>query len=102
MAVSSSLGGRVIVWDVTTGKPMRRFVGHSQAVTDICLARGGQTVISVSADLTMREWRIDATHEALVAWIQGNRYVPELTGEERAAYQVDLLGEAEATTTGAE
>jgi WD40 repeat protein len=91
IALSSSRDKSVIVWDVATGKSIRRFFGHRLEVMDICLAWGTKTVVSVGVDRTMREWRIDATQRELLDWIQGNRYVPKLTPEQRARYQIDLI-----------
>jgi WD40 repeat protein len=81
----------LIVWDLTTGEAIRRYLGHRGRVTNICIAPDGRTVFSAGADLTVRQWRIDATHEALMTWIRINRYVPKLTPEQRVQYRLDLL-----------
>ena len=45
----------------------------------------------LSQKIETTENRIDATQQALLDWIRSNRYVPELTPEQRAHYLVDLL-----------
>ena len=69
----------------------RSAVSRRIEVTGLCFTPGGKTILSAGADLTVREWRVDATQDELLAWIRDNRYVPELTPEQRAMYQVDLL-----------
>jgi hypothetical protein len=39
----------------------------------------------------MREWRVDASQDELLAWIRANRYVPELTPQQREQYHLELL-----------
>lgn len=45
---------------------------------------------------TVREWRVDLDNAALIEWVAANRYVPELTCEQRALYNVEPLCEEEA------
>jgi len=53
----------------------------------------GRQALSGAADGTVREWQVDASQEALLTWIEANRYVPELTCEQRAQYQIMPLCE---------
>src|SRR5207253_759312 len=47
--------------------------------------------LSASADKTVRVWRISRTLGDLVQWIHDNRYVRDLTCDERAQYRVEPL-----------
>jgi WD40 repeat protein len=98
LAVTGSHDESLIVWDVATGQARRRFLGHQGEVLGVCFP-SVRTVFSCGADLTVREWRIDATQDDLLAWIRDNRYVPELTPEQRARYYVDLLQVQDRTQT---
>lgn len=49
---------------------------------------------SVALDDTVREWRVDATQEDLLAWTEVNRRIGELTCQQREAYHVEPLCEA--------
>ena len=91
IAVTSSQSGSLIVWDLERGEALRRYLGHRGAVVDLCIAPDGRTVFSAGADLTIRQWRIDATQKALMDWIRENRHVPELTPDQRVRYRLDLL-----------
>jgi DNA-binding SARP family transcriptional activator len=46
-------------------------------------------VVSVSADGSLREWRADATLAELQQWMAVNRYVPELTAQQRGQYGLE-------------
>jgi WD40 repeat protein len=95
LAASSARDETVIVWDIATGEARRRFLGHRGEVLAVCFVPGRQTLISAGADLTVREWRIDATQRELRAWIEANRYLPELTPEQRAQAHLEALDGAE-------
>jgi WD40 repeat protein len=84
----------VIVWDLVTGEEIRRYTEHAAEIAGLCFSPQERTVFSASADRTVRQWRIDATQDDLLAWIQANRYVPELTPQQRAKYQLDLFDTA--------
>jgi hypothetical protein len=45
----------------------------------------------VANDGTVREWQIIPSQEAMLAWIKANRYVPELTCEQRLQYGAQPL-----------
>jgi len=47
-----------------------------------------RTFLSAARDDSVREWRIGATQEHLLAWIAVNRYAPGLTCQQRAQYHV--------------
>ena len=42
----------------------------------------------MTEEATVHQWRID-THSELMAWTLDNRYVRELTCEERAIYRLE-------------
>jgi WD40 repeat protein len=97
--ISSSEDGTVILWDFETGELLRRFTGHTGWVSDVAFSPDGQTAFSTGFDGALIEWQVgDPPLEELTAWVQANRYVRDLTCEERARYRVEPLCEAESTT----
>jgi WD40 repeat protein/DNA-binding XRE family transcriptional regulator len=94
-ALSGSEDNTVILWDFETGELLRRFTGHTGWVTDVAFSQDGQTAFSVSDDGALIEWQVaDPPLEELIGWAHANRYVRDLTCEERARYRVEPLCEA--------
>jgi WD40 repeat protein len=102
-ALSGSEDSTVILWDFETGELLRRFTGHTGWVPSVAFSPDGQTAFSVSDDGTLIQWQVaDPPLEELIAWAHANRYVRDLTCEERARYRVEPLCEAgEVTPTNA-
>jgi WD40 repeat protein/DNA-binding XRE family transcriptional regulator len=89
-ALSGSEDSTVILWDFETGELLRRFTGHSGWVPDVAFSPDGQTAFSVSDDGALIEWQVaDPPLEELVTWAQANRYVRDLTCEERDRYRIE-------------
>ncbi len=93
-ALSASRDATVILWDVQTGEALRRYVGHSGQVGTVAFSPDGLRGLSGGGDGRMIEWRIDRTLDDLMAWVNANRYVRDLTCSERASYGVEPLCEA--------
>ena len=87
-AVSAGTDNVIILWDIESGTALRRYHGHQGGITGIAVTPGGRTILSTAADDTVREWRLDLDDEALMAWIADNRYVPELTAQQREQYHI--------------
>lgn len=51
----------------------------------------GRHAVAGYQDGRVELWRIDATLDDLLTWIRNNRYVPELTCEQRELYRVEPL-----------
>lgn len=50
----------VRVWDARTGSPVTKFVGHTDNVRDILVARDGDTLLTASSDQTVKLWSMTA------------------------------------------
>lgn len=64
-AVSSVLasGGPenvVRVWDPRSGKPVTKFVGHTDNIRDILINQAGDTIMTASSDQTIKIWSLTA------------------------------------------
>ncbi len=95
LAASGGADQVVFLWDVATGMLLRRFTGHEEIILEVVFTPDGKRLLSVADDDTVREWQVDASHEALLAWIEANRHVPELTCQQREQYRIEpLCGEA--------
>ena len=80
----------VILWDFETGEELRRFSGHTELVLGLVFSPDGQTVFSVSLDGALIEWQIAALSLGeLIEWTHANRYVRDLTCDERVQYRVE-------------
>jgi WD40 repeat protein len=93
--LSGSMGGDIILWDFDTAEELRRFSAHTELVTGLVFSPDGQTAFSVSLDGALIEWQVaDLSLNELIDWTYANRYVRELTCEERAQYRVQPLCDA--------
>jgi WD40 repeat protein len=92
--LSGSDDTTVILWDFETGEELRRFYEHTGAVLDVGFSPDGQTAFSVSFDGALIEWQItDLPLDELIDWTHANRYVRDLTCDEREQYRVEPLCE---------
>ncbi len=48
--------GQAVIWDVDSGRMLKRLVGHTDRVTALCYAPGEPRLVSGSADKTLRIW----------------------------------------------
>src|SRR5215471_10029482 len=56
VVTSGSLDGRAILWDRASGKTLRTFQGHTDAVTSVALSRDGKHILTGSYDKTAILW----------------------------------------------
>jgi WD40 repeat protein len=54
--VSGSGDKTVRLWELATGKEVRRFTGHADWVRSVAVTPDGQYVVSGSGDKTVRLW----------------------------------------------
>jgi WD40 repeat protein len=46
------------LWDLTTGKELKQFKGHTGPILSLSISADGETMVSGSADGTMRMWEL--------------------------------------------
>jgi WD40 repeat protein len=56
--VSGCRDGKVRLWDVKTGKVIKKWTGHTERMTSVCWSAGGNRVVSGSWDGTARVWNV--------------------------------------------
>jgi WD40 repeat protein len=79
---------RLILWDVQTGNAVAEYLGHAAPPNDIIFTRDGRFIISSASDQTRRIWLTPLERREMVNWIFANRYVPEMTCDQRRQYSV--------------
>ncbi|MDX1378871.1 MAG: WD40 repeat domain-containing protein, partial [Anaerolineales bacterium] len=89
-----------ILWDAETGNPIWKMQGHSPNSIDFMVGDftpDGKMIITISEDSEIIAWDISQLPEDYRTWVRENRYVPELTCEQRELYQVEPLCEPESS-----
>ncbi|MDB9313230.1 AAA-like domain-containing protein [Spirulina sp. CS-785/01] len=57
----TKLNGKVCLWDYEAGKIIQSFQGHDGAVWDVDFSPDGNTLLTGSADQTLKLWQLDGT-----------------------------------------
>ncbi|MGB5846717.1 MAG: WD40 repeat domain-containing protein, partial [Anaerolineales bacterium] len=88
--LSSGLNGNLFLWDVETGEVIREFNANF-LIVDIDMDAHGSLGISPGPNNSAILWRLDLPSEVqeLREWIAENRYVRELSCEERVTYSIE-------------
>jgi WD40 repeat protein/serine/threonine protein kinase/DNA-binding XRE family transcriptional regulator len=90
--VSSSWHGEVLVWDLVTGQVLHRFASRENLPAMSAITPDGRFVLAGSQDLTITMWEpITLQLDELLAWIEANRVVSQLTCPQRERYGVEPL-----------
>jgi len=63
LVVSNGIPGIVLLWDVQTGKEIRRFKGHTDIVRSVAFSPDGLLIASGSYDGTVRLWDVQTGKE---------------------------------------
>jgi WD40 repeat protein len=93
LLLGGSLDGINSLWRVETGEEIRRY-GGGFAVSSHFTPDGRHAVVGYN-DGAVELWRIDSTVDELLTWTRNNRYIPELTCEQRELYRVEPFCELE-------
>ncbi|MEM8857394.1 MAG: hypothetical protein AAGD96_03685, partial [Chloroflexota bacterium] len=86
----TSVDKTMILWDLADGSILRQYTNFVGAPLDVRINRSGNHAYSVEdrEAAILRSWRLDLTDEELLNWIEGNRYVPEFSCEQRELYNI--------------
>ncbi|MCB9453078.1 MAG: protein kinase [Anaerolineaceae bacterium] len=74
--------------DLDSGEVIRKYDGLSLVSW---FALDSRTAIVIGPSTGTELWRIDLTLDDLIAWVHANRYIPELTCEQRDLYRLEPL-----------
>lgn len=85
----------VVIWDIESGAELFRLRGHTRWVRGVAYSPDGSQIASASTDGTVRIWNLDNIQDDIMAWLETNRYIPELPCEQRVRYQLTSLCEEE-------
>ncbi|MGJ3241308.1 MAG: toll/interleukin-1 receptor domain-containing protein [Anaerolineae bacterium] len=89
--VSASNDTTMRLWDLASGYTRYTYRGHTERVVLSTFSDGGDQILTASHDGTLIIWRLPQDRSELQTWIRDNRYLRELTCNERAVY---LLADA--------
>ncbi len=93
--LSGSNNGEVILWDYATGEEVYQLPAHSLPVMSVQFSLDGKYAYSISTDGLLSQWKIPGQQSLaeLTDWAYANRYIRDLTCEERQRYRVEPLCE---------
>jgi WD40 repeat protein len=94
--LSSGFDGTLFLWDLETGQEIRRFASYDNGfIMDIAISPDGHTALVPGTNGAAILWRLDlpSSLDEVREWIAANRYVRELTCEERETYRIEPLCE---------
>ncbi len=57
-AIGDNKGG-LAIWDLTSGKTLARYAGHTKIIPNVAVSRDGKRLASVSQDGTVKIWKVE-------------------------------------------
>ena len=93
-AISASADLLMFQWDLDAGEVIREFSGHERTVYSVDFSNDGTMALSGSRDTTLILWRVDDL-DSLLAWMEENRYLRDLTSDECELYRITSCIESE-------
>jgi WD40 repeat protein/DNA-binding SARP family transcriptional activator len=90
LAATAGNEGDILVWEVASGRLLRRLSSHRSPVTGLVFRSGGQELVSVDITEGLRRWRLDLTSASVDTWLRNNRYLAEMTPNQRSHYSLDV------------
>jgi WD40 repeat protein len=91
--LTTSSDTSVRLWNWETGEELHRFDAHNDWIQEVVFGPDDTFAISAGQDPAARVWRIDRTADDLEAFARSNRYVRDLTCDERAVYRLEPCGD---------
>lgn len=79
----------VRLWDFETAQELHQFNGHTNWVLESIFSPDNTFALSAAEDDTARVWRMNETAAALTEFAMTNRYIRELTCDERVLYRLE-------------
>jgi WD40 repeat protein len=92
--IAGSADNTTTLWDLKTDAVIRRY--HAGLITPIFAPDNRTALVGIFGN-DIELWRMDLTLNALLTWIHTNRYIPELTCDQRALYRLEPLCTEDAT-----
>ena len=95
-AISSGFDNSLIIWDIKNREPIR-YLFHEGVVEEergpsVVIAPDGQSALSAGPDNQILKWRLKEPGLLdLIDWIQINRYLGELSCDQRQSYKIEPL-----------
>ena len=86
--LTTSSDRTVRMWDWTSGEEMQVFGAHNDWVQEVIFAPGESFAISAGQDPAARIWRINRDALSLVTFAEENRYIRDLSCDEREVYRL--------------
>jgi WD40 repeat protein len=99
LGIAGAFDGTTRIWDMQTGHVIRRMPNLSVPVGALTVLPDAHEVVVGLNDGQVELWRIDSTLDELLAWTKANRYIPDLTCDQRALYRLEPLCDANGTTS---
>ncbi|MEO1665248.1 MAG: TIR domain-containing protein [Chloroflexota bacterium] len=89
LLISAASDSTIRMWNLADGREIRRYVEHSRGVWDIAFSPNGEFFVSGSGDHTVAIWNVVVGKDELIEWTLNNRFVRDLTCDERRMFNVD-------------
>jgi WD40 repeat protein len=87
--LSGTVNGELILWDYTSGEELHR-LPTQLGISSVLFSPDSKTAYAAAMEGKIIEWPIsEMSLPELLEWIKTNRYVRELTCEERQQYRID-------------
>lgn len=87
--LSADYAGQLLLWDIATGKTLNRWQENRSLIYDLTFVDANHAVTS-SYDGSLILWDVTPHPlEAVIEWVEANRYVRDLTCDEQKLYRIN-------------